>query len=67
MRLDDGTLIEANRQYRVAGWATVGAQSPGPDVSQVTADYLRSLDTVRINKLNTPQLMGVAGNPGIAS
>jgi sulfur-oxidizing protein SoxB len=66
MQLDDGTPIEANKGYKVAGWATVGSQSEGPPVWDVVADYLRRSDTARITRLNTPKLKNVAGNPGIA-
>jgi sulfur-oxidizing protein SoxB len=66
MQLDDGTRIEASKMYKVAGWATVGSQSPGAPVWDVVADYLRRNDTVTIKKLNTPKLKNVAGNPGIA-
>ena len=67
MRLDDGTLIEASKSYKVAGWATVGSQAPGPDISEVTAEYLRAQDTVRVNKLNTPKIVGIKTNPGLSS
>ena len=30
MTLDDGEKVEAGKSYRVAGWATVNARSPGP-------------------------------------
>jgi len=66
MQLDDGTRIEATKNYKVAGWATVGSQSVGPPVWDVVADYLRRSDSARITKLNTPKLKNVAGNPGIA-
>ncbi|MCP4334698.1 MAG: thiosulfohydrolase SoxB [Gammaproteobacteria bacterium] len=66
MQLDDGTRIEATRNYKVAGWATVGSQSEGPPVWDVVADYLRRSDSARITRLNTPKLKNVAGNPGIA-
>ncbi len=66
MQLDDGTSIEASKSYKVAGWATVGSQSPGPPVWDVVAEYLRRHETIRIDKLNTPKLKNVAGNPGIA-
>lgn len=65
MTLDDGTKIEANKQYMVAGWATVGSQSPGRPIWDVVADYLRDQKQVKINKLNTPKLVGVKGNPGL--
>ncbi|MGB0957426.1 MAG: 5'-nucleotidase C-terminal domain-containing protein, partial [Litorivicinus sp.] len=67
MRLDDGTLIEAGKSYKVAGWATVGSQAPGPDISEVTAEYLRAQDTVRVNKLNTPKIVGIQSNPGLSA
>ncbi len=66
MRLDDGTLIDASKGYKVAGWATVGSESPGAPIWDVVADYLRREDTARIDKLNTPKLKNVAGNPGMA-
>ena len=66
MQLDDGTPIEAAKNYKVAGWATVGSQSPGAPIWDVVADYLRREDTARIKKLNTPKIKNVAGNPGIA-
>jgi len=66
MQLDNGTPIEAAKNYKVAGWATVGSQSPGAPIWDVVADYLRREDTARIKKLNTPKIKNVAGNPGIA-
>ncbi len=66
MTLDDGTRIEANKKYMVSGWATVGSKSPGRPIWDVVADYLKEQGTVKINKLNTPKLIGVKGNPGIA-
>lgn len=66
MRLNDGTKVEADKKYVVSGWATVGSQSPGAPIWDVVAEYLRDAKTVKIQKLNTPKLKGVAGNPGLA-
>jgi sulfur-oxidizing protein SoxB len=66
MTLDDGTAIDPARTYKVAGWATVGSQAPGPPIWDVVAEYLRSVDVAEVKKLNTPVLRGVSGNPGIA-
>ena len=66
MRLDDGTPIEAGKNYKVAGWATVNSEAEGKPVWEMVADYLRRSDTARITKLNTPKLTGVSGNPGVA-
>ena len=66
MQLDDGTPIDMKKKYVVAGWATVGSQAPGPAVWDQVADYLRRHKTIKIEKLNTPKLKGVDGNPGLA-
>ncbi|MCW8840864.1 MAG: thiosulfohydrolase SoxB [Gammaproteobacteria bacterium] len=66
MALDDGTKIEADKTYKVAGWATVGSQSPGRPIWDVVADYLRDVKEAKIEKLNTPVLKNVSGNPGLA-
>ena len=66
MRLDNGTKIEADKKYKVAGWATVGSRSPGRPIWEVVADYLRDKKVARIEKLNTPILKNIKDNPGIA-
>ena len=65
MRLNNGKKIEADKKYVVAGWATVGSKAPGRPVWDVVADYLRDHKSVRIEKLNSPKLVGVEGNPGL--
>jgi len=65
MTLDDGTTLQADRTYRVAGWASVNPQS-GKPVGEVVASYLRAKKTVRIERVNRIKLKGVADNPGIA-
>ena len=68
MTTDAGQQIQANKNYSVAGWATVGSQSPGAPIWDVVAEYLRDQKSgVVINTLNTPKLLNVKGNPGIAS
>jgi sulfur-oxidizing protein SoxB len=67
MTLDDGSKIDPDKNYVVAGWATVGSQSPGEPIWDTVATYLRDQKTVKIKKLNTPKLVGVEGNPGLAA
>ncbi|MBC6414006.1 MAG: thiosulfohydrolase SoxB [Chromatiales bacterium] len=64
MQLDNGKAIEADKSYRVSGWATVGSQSPGAPVWDVVADYLRDKKIASVNKLNTPKLVNMAHNLG---
>lgn len=66
MRMDDGTVIDANKKYTVAGWATVGSKAPGEPIWDVVAEYLRDAKVAKVNKLNTPKIVGMEGNPGIA-
>jgi sulfur-oxidizing protein SoxB len=66
MTLDDGRPIDPATTYKVAGWATVGSQAPGPPIWDVVAEYLRDARVAGVGKLNTPVLRGVSSNPGIA-
>ena len=66
MTLDDGSRIEASKNYRVAGWARVGSKAPGPPIWDVVAAYLRDRKTARIDRLNTPRLKDIGPNRGLA-
>ncbi|MBA5638375.1 thiosulfohydrolase SoxB [Duganella sp. LX20W] len=65
MRLN-GKLIEADKTYKVAGWAPVAEGATGEPVWEVVGKWLRDKKTVAPRKLNTPRLIGMDGNPGIA-
>jgi len=66
LTLDDGRSIEASKSYKVAGWATVGSASTGAPIWDVVAEYLKSKKTIKVDKVNTPKLRNVAGNPGLS-
>jgi len=66
MRLDDGTKIEAEKIYTVAGWATVKSKAPGKPIWELVAEYLRDEKVAKIKKLNSPKIVGMDNNPGIA-
>jgi sulfur-oxidizing protein SoxB len=68
MRLG-GKLIEAGKTYKVAGWAPVAeaSKNAGPPVWEVVESYLKSHKVIKPVKPNTPKLVGVAGNPGLAA
>ena len=61
-----GKPIEADRIYKVAGWAPVAEGAQGEPIWDVMTKYLRAQKTIRTPTLNLPVLTGVAGNPGIA-
>ncbi len=70
LKLDTGQAIEADRKYRVAGWATVNRTPEGRLMWDVVRDYIlakRGPDKVlKLAKINHPKLINVKGNPGIA-
>ena len=65
MRLH-GKLIDANKTYKVAGWAPVteSAKNAGPPVWDVVEAYLLSKKVIKPLHPNTPELIGVQSNPG---
>ncbi len=69
MRLH-GRALEADKKYKVAGWAPVAeaARSQGnPQVWDVVETWLKSQGgKIAARKLNTPRLIGVQPNPGYA-
>ncbi|HWH82780.1 MAG TPA: thiosulfohydrolase SoxB [Burkholderiaceae bacterium] len=65
MRLK-GRPIEADKTYRVAGWAPVAEGASGEPIWNVVEAYLRDRKVIKAPALNTPRLVGVAGNPGMA-
>ncbi len=66
LRLDNGSPLQANSTYRVAGWATVGSRSPGIPVWDVVAEHLRNRPQVSISNMNQPKLSGITQNAGLA-
>jgi sulfur-oxidizing protein SoxB len=65
MRLN-GKPIDANKSYKVAGWAPVAEGASGEPIWDVVASWLRAQKSVSPRKLNTPRIIGMEGNPGIA-
>ncbi len=65
LTLDDGRKLEAEKSYKVAGWASVNPQA-GKPVWDVFANYLRGIKTAKPKKPNQVALKGVSNNPGIS-
>ncbi len=70
MRLN-GKPIEAGKTYKVAGWAPVAeeaARAGNKPVWELVETWFRNQGgRVKPRKINTPKLLGVQGNPGLAS
>jgi sulfur-oxidizing protein SoxB len=57
MRLN-GKIIDADRAYRVAGWASVSDnEEAGKPVWEVLQDYLRAKQIVRVKSVNIPTVL----------
>jgi S-sulfosulfanyl-L-cysteine sulfohydrolase len=66
-----GKPIEADKKYKVAGWAPVAEEArtaPGnKPVWDVVEGWLKAQGgRVKPRQINTPKLVGMTGNPGIA-
>jgi sulfur-oxidizing protein SoxB len=64
LTLDNGKTLNPSKTYKVSGWATVGAKSSGPPVSETVSEYLKQNKRVGISKLNTPKIKLRKGNKG---
>jgi sulfur-oxidizing protein SoxB len=70
MRLG-GKALEADKTYNVAGWAPVAEEASKAGLKpvwEVVEAWLKSRPSQRVapRRINTPRLLGVAGNPGLA-
>ena len=62
-----GKPLDAHKQYKVAGWASVQEGVTGTPIWDVVEEYLRNAKVIKKVKLNQPTLVGVNKNQGIAS
>jgi len=67
MTLNNGEKIEADKFYKVTGWATVNSQATGAPIWDVVSNYLRSKKELEIKKWNVPKLKNVEGNKGLST
>jgi sulfur-oxidizing protein SoxB len=65
LRIKD-QLIDADKRYKVAGWAPVAEGAAGEPVWDVVERYLKDRKTVPARSPNVPRLIGVEHNPGLA-
>ncbi len=61
----NGHKLDASKSYKVAGWSTVGSKSPGEPVWETVETYLQNVKHIANLKVDTPDIIGVKGNPGI--
>ena len=66
-----GRPIEADKTYKVAGWAPVSEEAKNAPGAKPVWDHLEAWlraqgGRIKPRKINAPRLVGVAGNPGMA-
>ena len=64
-----GKPLDANRKYKVAGWASVSEDTRaagGEPIWDVMTRYLRAKKSISPLALNVPAVEGVTGNPGMS-
>jgi sulfur-oxidizing protein SoxB len=64
MRLN-GNLIEANKTYKVAGWAPVAEGVQGEPIWDLMSRWLKNQQTIAPRALNNPRIIGLGNNPGM--
>ncbi|RME98605.1 MAG: thiosulfohydrolase SoxB, partial [Alphaproteobacteria bacterium] len=57
--LKDGAPIDPEREYVVAGWASINQAVEGPPIWDVVETYLKSHDPVRIEPNDAVKIIGV--------
>ncbi|WP_334134294.1 thiosulfohydrolase SoxB [Tepidimonas sp.] len=62
-----GKPLEADKKYKVAGWASVQEGVTGTPIWDVVSAYLRDKKVIKPVKLNQPRIINVGGNPGLAA
>ena len=64
LTLTNGKTLEADKSYRVAGWASVNMPQDGKPVWEVVAAALRGKKHIAPARRDRVLLKGVSGNPG---
>ena len=65
MRLG-GKPLDARKKYKVAGWAPVAEDARGIPIWDIVSRWLSDKKTVSARKLNSPRLIGMKNNSGMA-
>lgn len=63
----NGKAIDADKTYKVAGWAPVAANATGEPIWDVVATWLRDQKTVSVRQPQQPRLIGIHDNDGVTA
>jgi sulfur-oxidizing protein SoxB len=62
-----GEPLQADKRYKVVGWAPVGEGAQGEPVWDVVETWMKSKGRIAARAPEQPRLIGVQGNPGLMS
>ena len=65
MRLN-GKPLDADKRYKVAGWASVAEGVKGEPVWELVERHLKNRKTITARAPNVPRIVGMKGNAGLA-
>ncbi|WP_456430782.1 thiosulfohydrolase SoxB [Nitratifractor sp.] len=62
----NGKKLDPKKKYKVSGWATVNSKAPGRPIWEIVEEYLKNVKDIKKGyRVDTPEIVGVKGNPGI--
>lgn len=61
----NGKALNADKEYKVAGWAAVAQPLEGKPIWDVVVEYLKDKKNVKVSELNTPKIKGLGPNAGL--
>ena len=62
----NGQLLDANKTYKVAGWASVAEDVEGTPIWDVVAEWLQSKKSIPLVEARQPKVLGIKDNQGLA-
>jgi sulfur-oxidizing protein SoxB len=62
----NGKLLDANKTYKVAGWASVAENVEGTPIWDVVAEWLQSKKSIPLVEARQPKVLGLKDNQGLA-
>lgn len=57
--LKDGAAIDPEREYMVAGWASINQETKGPPIWEVVESYLKTHTPVRVEPNDSVKVVGI--------
>ncbi len=63
--MSNGKRLQANKKYKVSGWASVNSKESGKPIWEITKNYLKNIKYYDVKTKNTPKIIFEDDNLGI--